>query len=464
MSNLWVTVDELDEYSDDEYAYDAVKVATQLLWAMSGRKFNGITTVTERYVCASRAYRLGASSRNYTPELVGGDVYNIPFDEFDDYAEITTDGMSPSTRLRLRGRPVVRIHSIRDRAGKIVDPANYYLVDHSTIQAKAGTAWAPCNIEVTYSYGAPPPASGKAAARVLAKEFIKLWTGDDECMLPQRVTSVSRQGVNYTILDNQDFIQEMRTGLYVVDLFLKSTNPDGARTKARVFSPDVPRARRTVPKPLPLGQSVLDMYVTGNDGGVLDVNLDYINAGFLADNNDWVPILKIANYTGTKSKELPTGSVQLNDPIVTDVTRNVATKQLTDGIATITTTAAHGFVEGDLVTIAGINSTFNGSYYIVDVPSSTAFTYARQGYSDVAYGADTGTATVTNETRDSITLTVSYNDAYAYIGFVDPGTWDLYASRPDPTDETATETVYIASGNLALRLGREVIPTYMLGE
>ena len=220
MSNLWVTVDELDEYSDDEYAYDAVKVASQLLWAMSGRKFNGITTVTERYVCASRAYRLGASSRNYTPELVGGDVYNIPFDEFDDYAEITTDGMSPSTRLRLRGRPVVRIHSIRDRAGKIVDPANYYLVDHSTIQAKAGTAWAPCNIEVTYSYGAPPPASGKAAARVLAKEFIKLWTGDDECMLPQRVTSVSRQGVNYTILDNQDFIQEMRTGLYVVDLFL----------------------------------------------------------------------------------------------------------------------------------------------------------------------------------------------------------------------------------------------------
>ena len=464
MSNLWVTVDELDEYSDDEYAYDAVKVASQLLWAMSGRKFNGITTVTERYVCASRAYRLGASSRNYTPELVGGDVYNIPFDEFDDYAEITTDGMSPSTRLRLRGRPVVRIHSVRDRAGKIVDPANYYLVDHSTIQAKAGTAWAPCNIEVTYSYGAPPPASGKAAARVLAKEFIKLWTGDDECMLPQRVTSVSRQGVNYTILDNQDFIQEMRTGLYVVDLFLKSTNPDGARTKARVFSPDVPRARRTVPKPLPLGSSVLDMYVTGNDGGVLDVNLDYINAGFLADNNDWVPILKIANYTGTKSKELPTGSVQLNDPIVTDVTRNIATKQLTDGIATITTTAAHGFVEGDLVTIAGINSTFNGSYYIVDVPSSTAFTYARQGYSDVAYGADTGTATVTNESRDTITLTVSYNDAYAYIGFVDPGTWDLYASRPDPLDETATETVYIASGNLALRLGREVIPTYTLGE
>ena len=84
MSNLWVAVDELDAYANSEYAYEAVKTASQLLWSMSGRKFNGITTVTEKYVCASRAYRLGASARNYTPELVGGELYNIPFDEFDD--------------------------------------------------------------------------------------------------------------------------------------------------------------------------------------------------------------------------------------------------------------------------------------------------------------------------------------------------------------------------------------------
>ena len=83
MSNLWVSVEELDTYADHEYAYDAVKVASQLLWSMSGRKYGGINTVSEKYVCASRAYRLGASARNYTPELVGGDMYNVPFDEFD---------------------------------------------------------------------------------------------------------------------------------------------------------------------------------------------------------------------------------------------------------------------------------------------------------------------------------------------------------------------------------------------
>jgi hypothetical protein len=452
VSNLWINVEELDSYADHEYAYDAVKVASQLLWSMSGRKYGGINTVSEKYVCASRAYRLGASARNYTPELVGGDMYNIPFDEFDDYAELTTDGMSPSTRLRLRGRPVIKIDSVRDRTGKIVDPSNYYLVDHSTLQARSGTAWAPCNIEVTYTYGSPPPASGKAAARVLATEFIKLWNGDD-CDLPQRITSVTRQGVSYTILDNQDFIADMRTGLYVVDLFLKSSNPDKARAKARVFSPDVPRARRHVPKPLPLAPSVLDMVITGKDGGTLDVNIDYINAAFLVIDDAWVPTLKISNYSGTKTRDLGSGAVSINT-IMTDISKSISHKQLADNMAIITTSATHGFSEGDYVTISGVDATFDGSYYISSIPTSTTFMYAKVA-DDVAYTADTGTALVTNESRDTLTLSVAYLDAYAYAGFVDPGTWDLYATKNE-------ETVYIASGNLSLRFGTSPTPTYTL--
>ena len=452
MSNLWINVEELDAYADHEYAYDAVKVASQLLWSMSGRKYGGINTVSEKYVCASRAYRLGASARNYTPELVGGDMYNIPFDEFDDYAELTTDGMSPSTRLRLRGRPVIKIDSVRDRTGKIVDPSNYYLVDHSTLQARSGTAWAPCNIEVTYTYGAPPPASGKAAARVLATEFIKLWNGDD-CDLPQRITSVTRQGVSYTILDNQDFIADMRTGLYVVDLFLKSSNPDKARAKARVFSPDVPRARRHIPKPLSLAPSVLDMVITGKDGGTLDVNIDYINAAFLVTDDSWVPTLKIGNYSGSKTRDLGSGAVSINT-IVTDISKSISYKELADNMAIITTSSTHGFSEGDYVTISGVDATFDGSYYISNIPTTTTFMYAKIA-DDVALSADTGTAVVTNESRDTLTLSVAYADAYAYAGFVDPGTWDLYAVRGD-------QTVYIASGNLSLRLGTPTTPTYTL--
>ena len=465
MSNLWVTTDELDDYADNEYAYEAVKTASQILWSLSGRKYGGSITVTEKYVCASRAYRLGQSAKNYTPELVDGQVYNIPFDEFDDYAEMTTDGMSPSSRLRLRGRPVTQVHSVRDRTGKIVNPSRYYLVDHSTLQARSGVPWTPCNIEVTYTYGSPAPAAGRAAARVLAMEFIKLWSGSDDCALPQRITSVSRQGVSYTILDNQDFIDDMRTGLYVVDLFLKSANPDKARAKSRVFSPDLPRGRRSVPKPPKLAVSNLDMFITGDAGATLEVNIDSINADFLVTDDTWVPYIKISNWSGLATKDLESTSVSINT-VVTDITKTITHKQLDDNFATLTTSTAHGFQVGDLAVITGIDATFNGTYYITSVPSTTTFMYARAEVNrvdDVSYTADTGTVVVTNETRDTLTLTIGYTEAYDYVGFMDPGTWDLYASRPDPSDPDVTETVYITSGNLSLRLASNPVPTYTLG-
>jgi hypothetical protein len=106
------------------------------------------------------------------------------------------------------------------------------------------------------------------------------------------------------------------------------------------------------------------------------------------------------------------------------------------------------------VTISGVDATFDGSYYISNIPTTTTFMYAKIA-DDVALSADTGTAVVTNESRDTLTLSVAYADAYAYAGFVDPGTWDLYAVRGD-------QTVYIASGNLSLRLGTPTTPTYTL--
>ena len=219
MSNLWITPEELGDYAESEYAYEAAKAASNLLWALSGRKYSGTVTVTERYVCVNRLYRYGASLRNSSPQLLNGEVYNIPTNDFDYMYDTTSDGSSASRRVKLRGRPVQTIHTVRNIAGEIVDPSSYYLVDHSTLQATAGQAWVPCDIEVTYSYGIDPPTLGRMAARTLALEFAKLWNGDDDCILPQRVTSISRQGVSYTLLDNQDFIDDIHTGLYAVDIF-----------------------------------------------------------------------------------------------------------------------------------------------------------------------------------------------------------------------------------------------------
>lgn len=55
---------------------------------------------------------------------------------------------------------------------------------------------------------------------------------------------MSRQGVSFTILDPQAFLKEGRTGIYDIDLFIKTVNPDNARKRAKIFSPDIPRGIR----------------------------------------------------------------------------------------------------------------------------------------------------------------------------------------------------------------------------
>jgi len=316
MGNLWVDVNELGStYAESQYAYDAVKTASYLLWGMSGRKYSGVTTVTERYVSSYDPYiRTGASMLTYSPTLVRGNVENIRLNGSGPYQQddFSGDGTSASTRVRLRGRKVIRVHTLRDRDGHVIDPSEYYLVEHSTILATPGASWTSSNIEVTYSYGTPPPLAGKAAARLLAIELVKLYENDDTCALPQRVTSVARQGVSYTILDNQDFIDELRTGLYAVDLFLKTTNPDRARAKAKVFSPDTPRARRPIPKPYQLTETPYDLKVL-TSGGSLVLYLNEINGEFLEDDASWEVSLTVSDHSYTKSEDLE-NSISLSRP------------------------------------------------------------------------------------------------------------------------------------------------------
>jgi len=79
---------------------------------------------------------------------------------------------------------------------------------------------------------------------------------------------------------------------------------------------------------------------------------------------------------------------------VTISTATITTRALTDNVATITTAAAHNFLVGDRVTIAGIaapNTALNGTYAITTVPSATTFTYAKTN-ANIASAAGSGTA------------------------------------------------------------------------
>ena len=244
----WVETGDLVDPTSP-YAADAAEAASFVLFHLSGRKYGGVHTITEEYcqvgldqIWASTYY--GPYGR---PMLPGPSGYPMMYPELR-YGVITNRvggqcGHCGCTHLlRLRGGPVREITSVKV-GGSELGPSSYAIYDYSFIAAP-NDCWLTCDdVEVTYSYGTAPPALGRIAAKALADQYLLAMAGDDDCTLPQRVTQISRQGVSWTLLDPQEFLDKGRTGIYQVDLFLATVNPDGAKMRARVFSPDLMRGR-----------------------------------------------------------------------------------------------------------------------------------------------------------------------------------------------------------------------------
>jgi len=55
----------------------------------------------------------------------------------------------------------------------------------------------------------------------------------------------------------------------------------------------------------------------------------------------------------------------------------VTNKLLVDNVATLTTSASHGMIEDTYFTVTGVDSTFDGSFNVIDVPTATTFTYSK---------------------------------------------------------------------------------------
>jgi hypothetical protein len=89
-----------------------------------------------------------------------------------------------------------------------------------------------------------------------------------------------------------------------------------------------------------------------------------------------------------------------------DLNAAVSNKALTSNIATLTTSAAHGFEIGDVVVVAGVDATFNGTHTITAVPGTTSFRFAKTA-TDVVSGAVTpaGTALVEANSRQVLDFT-----------------------------------------------------------
>jgi hypothetical protein len=95
---------------------------------------------------------------------------------------------------------------------------------------------------------------------------------------------------------------------------------------------------------------------------------------------------------------VPTTTTFTYSKTATDVTSAAVTsswtitnKALSGEVATITTSANHGFQAEKYVTVSGLDVNFNGTYQILDTTPNT-FTYARLGNTVVESTAASGTA------------------------------------------------------------------------
>lgn len=148
--------------------------------------------------------------------------------------------------------PVTGITSVNVDGG-ILAPTAYTVYDRRRLVRTDGGRWPDCQdmtladaaagaFAITFTQGVPLGPAGQNALELFASELLLASTGST-CRLPSRVTQLTREGVQMTILDPLNFIEAGRVGLPEVDMWLAAVNPNSQRSASRVYSPDRPPVR-----------------------------------------------------------------------------------------------------------------------------------------------------------------------------------------------------------------------------
>lgn len=200
---------------------DAVEVATALLFVKTGRRYTGeCIHVWRPCVCP-------CGSR-------------------------TACTCVPHPSLPFERGPVIAVSSV------VVDgtplaaadwallwPAPLYEARLVNVSGEAWPAWQditlpstdPDTMEVTYTYGTPPPPGAELMVSALACQFVQLWQGGD-CRLPQRLTTITRENLQMTVLDPMSGMEHGLLGLPEVDTWWQAFNPSGADRAPKVLNVD----------------------------------------------------------------------------------------------------------------------------------------------------------------------------------------------------------------------------------
>lgn len=174
-------------------AIDLIREATIAVWTLTGERFHGAQ-------CWSERYRLRRGQRYLR-------LRQWPVDEV-----ISVSFYNACSGVR---RPL----DVCERGNGLICLPKNGLCD----------AWiASCACEepqiiVEYSTKSNLPLGAPRAVGRVADEFYKQSTGQP-CSLPERITSVNRQGVSWSIADIQAYVEKGTTGIDAVDHWITRIN------------------------------------------------------------------------------------------------------------------------------------------------------------------------------------------------------------------------------------------------
>jgi hypothetical protein len=233
----WVTRDALPAplptLPGGDAEWDAtIALASEVLWALTGRRWAGERTRTVAVVAPAAADLPGAPA--VQPQLIDGQIINC--------------GCCGPARVRLPDDAVIAVEEVT--VSGAVRPAGSYALDRGHLLDLSGRGWptSPPGFTVRYRHGRPPPDAGQRAAALLAREHARARVGDPASPLLLNLTSRTRQAVTETFVPAADLIERGMTGVPQVDSWVATVNPGKLTRRARAWSPDTaPQLVRRVP-------------------------------------------------------------------------------------------------------------------------------------------------------------------------------------------------------------------------
>lgn len=219
---------------DDPRLLDAIEDATTIIYYLTGRQFGGTCTTTVR---PCNPWCCNCTCGSCKPNEINLGVWPVTA-----VTSVRIDGTT------LTGSDITDTFHVDEWRYLVRNDGNIFPHANSAF-AIAGSAEDVSDFqnefvfEVTVEHGMTVPRLITRATRAMACQLVSFCL-DLPCKLPERVTSVSRQGVSMNVSSTEDFLTKGRTGIYEVDLALATFNPNHLQSSSFMWSGQQSLGRR----------------------------------------------------------------------------------------------------------------------------------------------------------------------------------------------------------------------------